>query len=57
MNRSLALVFAVVTVALLCGVSFSISYSPLLAVLFGVAAFLFMGYGFALSARMRRQRK
>ncbi len=57
MNRSLALLFAVVSVALLCGVSLSIAYRSLLgAVLCIVGAIGFMGYGFVLSARMRRKR-
>ncbi|MFK7697248.1 DUF5325 family protein [Paenibacillus sp. HJGM_3] len=57
MNRSLALLFALLCVGLLCGVSLSIAYRSVWgAILCTVAAIGCMGYGFALSARMRRKR-
>ncbi|MDF2670034.1 MAG: hypothetical protein K0R67_2340 [Paenibacillus sp.] len=57
MNRTLALLFAVVSVALLCGVSLSIAYRSIAgAILCMLAAIGFMGYGFVLSARLRRKR-
>lgn len=57
MNRSLALLFATICVALLCGVSLSIAYRSLLgALLCTFAAIACMGFGFVLNARLRRKR-
>jgi hypothetical protein len=56
MGRFQALFFAVSAIVLLLGVSFSISLrNGWLALLFGIAAFLWIGFGFAMKARARRR--
>jgi hypothetical protein len=58
MGRVQALFFAAVGVILLLGVSFSISLRSLwLTLLFGVLAFFWIGFGFAMKARARRKRE
>lgn len=56
MGRVQALFFSFTGVALLLAVSFSISLrNGWLTLLFGVAAILWIGFGFAMKARARRR--
>lgn len=56
MPRWMALLFACIGILLLVGVSFFISLrSPWGAVLCGVGALLWIGFGFSMKARARRR--
>lgn len=56
MGRIQGLFFSVVGVVLLLGVSFALSLpNGWLALLFGVLAFFWTGFGFAMKARARRR--
>lgn len=56
MNRPLALLFAVIGTALLVGIAAAISFrSPLAVWLCSIGSVAFIGWGFALKAKMRRK--
>jgi uncharacterized membrane protein len=56
MSKPLALLFAVVGILLLTSISFFISQGRPWMVLFSsIAALLFIGYGFAVKAKMRKK--
>ncbi|MFM9328528.1 DUF5325 family protein [Paenibacillus mesotrionivorans] len=58
MPRWMALLFASIGILLLVGVSFFISLrNPWGVVLCGVAAFLWIGFGFGMKAKMRRKQE
>ncbi|WP_438446428.1 DUF5325 family protein [Gorillibacterium sp. sgz5001074] len=58
MGRNQALFFSFMGVALLLGISFSISLrNGWLVLLFSLAALLWIGFGFAMKARARRTLK
>jgi uncharacterized protein YqfA (UPF0365 family) len=56
MNKPLALLFSVVAIILFICVGISLSYRlPLLALLFAIAAFIHIGIGFVVKARLRKK--
>ncbi|WJH32221.1 hypothetical protein N6H14_17445 [Paenibacillus sp. CC-CFT747] len=58
MNKPLALLLACVTVALMLGISWSLSLRrPWLALGFAAATILFIGFSFILKARARRRQE
>lgn len=55
MNRPLALLFALIGTALLVGIAAAISFrSPAGVWLFSIGSVAFIGFGFMLKARLRR---
>lgn len=58
MNRPLSLLFAVIGTLLLCTIPLAMSFNSILWTLLAAAAsILFIGFGFVLKARMRRNGK
>lgn len=58
MNKPLALLFAVVGTLLLASISLFIALrEPWMALLFTLISLGFIGYGFAMKAKMRRKNK
>ncbi|QJC53322.1 DUF5325 family protein [Paenibacillus albicereus] len=54
MSKPLALVYALLSVALMSATAISISYSGRAAIALGLATFLFIGAGFVLKSRLRK---
>lgn len=58
MKPAMALIFAFIGVLLMMGIGISMAYgSPWMAVLFSILTIGFMGYSFALKARLRRRQE
>ncbi|GLX65952.1 DUF5325 family protein [Paenibacillus glycanilyticus] len=55
MSKPLSLLFAVVSVLLMCATAISMSFSAWLAVLFGILTLVSIGGGFIVKARLRRR--
>ncbi|SFE14623.1 hypothetical protein SAMN05216378_2485 [Paenibacillus catalpae] len=55
MSKPLSLLFAVVSVLLMCATAISMSFNAWLAILFGILTLCMIGGGFVVKARLRRQ--
>ncbi|RED57222.1 DUF5325 family protein [Cohnella lupini] len=55
MSKTLSLFFAIVSIALMLAMTFSLSHNGWLALLFGVLTVAVIGTGFVVKARLRKK--